>query len=45
MDLIVELPLSNGFNAILVIVDRFTKHAYFIPTYTELSAEGCVKLF
>ena len=38
-DLIIELPLSNEFNAILVIVNRFTKHAYFIPTYTELSAE------
>src|SRR5262249_47921248 len=25
MDMITHLPISNGFNAILVIIDRFTK--------------------
>jgi hypothetical protein len=44
-DLIVKLPSSNEFNAILVVVDRFTKHTYFILTYTKLSAEGCTMLF
>ena len=44
-DLIVELPRSNEYDAILVIVDRFTKHAYFVPTTGKLSAEGCARLF
>jgi len=30
MDLITQLPESNGYNAICVIVDRLTKRAYFI---------------
>ena len=25
------LPLSHTFNAILVVVDRFTKYAHFVP--------------
>jgi hypothetical protein len=44
-DLIVELPLSNGFDSIFVVVDRFTKRAHFIPTFTTLSASGAAKLF
>jgi hypothetical protein len=31
MDSIVKLPKSKGFDSILVIVDRFTKMAHFIP--------------
>ena len=31
LDLIVELPPSSGHNAILVVVDRCTKAAHFIP--------------
>jgi hypothetical protein len=31
MDSIVKLPPSKGFDSILVIVDRFTKMAHFIP--------------
>jgi hypothetical protein len=38
MDFIVNLPWSDGFNAIFVMVDRLTKHANFIPTTTGLSA-------
>jgi len=30
-DLITQLPESNGYNAICVIVDRLTKRAHFIP--------------
>jgi transposase InsO family protein len=44
MDFIEELPLSNGFNSILVIVDRFTKYAYYIPTRTDITAEDLAKL-
>src|ERR687888_956918 len=29
MDFIVDLPESNGYNAILVIVDKLTKYAHF----------------
>lgn len=31
MDHIVDLPLSSGFDSILVIVDRLTKQAHFVP--------------
>jgi hypothetical protein len=39
MDLIVELPKSNGFDAIFVCMDRLIKMAYFIPTTSGISAE------
>lgn len=45
LDLIVNLPWSEEFNAILVIVDRLTKHAQFIPTTTGLNTEGFATLF
>ena len=45
IDLITELPTSQGYDAILVIVDRFTKMIRLIPTYTSLSSEGVAQLF
>ena len=39
MDFIVELPESNGYTQIWVVVDRFTKMAHFIPLPTRTSAE------
>jgi len=45
MDFIVELPKSNGFNAIYVCVDRFTKMAHFSATTTEVTAEGTASLY
>ncbi|KAJ3474331.1 hypothetical protein NLI96_g12517 [Meripilus lineatus] len=45
LDLIVNLPWSDEFNAILVTVDRLTKHAQFIPTTTGLTTEGFATLF
>lgn len=45
MDLIEFLPLSEGFNAILVIVDRLTKMAIFIPTSTSLTAQELAAIY
>ena len=45
MDFIVQLPESKGHTAILVVVDRFTKMAHFIPTTDDVDAEGTVALF
>lgn len=45
MDFIPELPLSDGFDNILVIVDKLTKYAIFIPTTTRITEEETAKLF
>ena len=45
MDFIVNLPWSNGFNAIFVVVDRLTKQGSFIPCTTGLTAEEFTELF
>jgi len=39
-DFITKLSLAQGYDAILVVVDRFMKMAYFIPTTERTSAEG-----
>ena len=44
MDLITQLPESNGYNAICVIVDRLTKRAYFIPINNQFSSKDMVQL-
>jgi len=44
-DFIMKLPLAQGYNSILVVVDRFTKMAHFIPTTEKTSAEGLAQLF
>jgi transposase InsO family protein len=45
VDLIGELPESQGFNAILVIVDRFSKMIIVVPTNMELSAMGMARIY
>ena len=42
IDIIEELPESNGYNAILVIVNRSSKMIIVIPTNMELTAQGTV---
>ena len=42
---ITKLPLAQGYNSILVVVDRFTKMGHFIPTTEKTSAEGLACLF
>ena len=44
-DFITKLPLVQGYDSILVVVDRFTKMAHFIPTIEKTSAERLVQLF
>jgi len=45
MDFITKLPLAQRYDSILVVVDRFTKMAHFIPTTERTSAEGLAQLF
>jgi len=44
-DFIMKLPLTQGYDLILVVVDRFTKMAYFVPTTEKTSAEGLAQVF
>jgi len=37
--------LAQGYNSILVVVDRLTKIAHFIPTTEKITAEGLARLF
>jgi len=45
MDFIVNLPWSNDFNMIFMVVDRLTKQGTFIPCTTGLTAEEFAELF
>jgi hypothetical protein len=45
MDFMVSLPPSKGFDAIMVVVDRFSKMAHFIPTKDEATAQETGMLF
>ena len=45
MDFIEQLPLSSGFTSILVIVDRFTKQALFLPTTDQATSQDVAQLY
>jgi len=44
-DFITKLPLAQGYNSILVVVDRLTKMVHFIPITEKTLAEGLTRLF
>jgi transposase InsO family protein/uncharacterized protein YjiS (DUF1127 family) len=46
MDLITQLPMSkNGFDAVLVVVDKLSKMVHYVPTNTNADADQLAKLF
>ena len=46
MDFIVKLPLADSYDSILVVVDRFSKMAHFIPCNESITASKlCTLLF
>ena len=45
VDLIGELPESNGYNAICVIVNKFSKQIHAIPTMMKVTARGMAQIY
>ncbi|MBW0483617.1 hypothetical protein O181_023332, partial [Austropuccinia psidii MF-1] len=45
MDFITQFPLSSNFDSILVVVDRFSKMAILIPTYSTITALDLAQIF
>ena len=45
MDFIKKLPLSSGFNTILIIVNRLTKQVIFIPAHDTITSVDLARLF
>jgi hypothetical protein len=45
MDFMVSLPPLRGFDAIVVVVDRFSKMAHFIPTKDSATTGKMGSLF
>ena len=45
MDFIPELPVSDGFDNVLVIIDKLTKWAIFIPCTTKITDLETAQLF
>src|SRR5258705_8863820 len=45
MDFIEQLPASEGFSTILVVVNRLTKQAIFIPSHNTVNAPQVAQLF
>jgi transposase InsO family protein len=44
MDFITDLPVSHGYDSILVVVDRLTKMAHFVPCKKTATSEDTARL-
>ena len=45
LDLITGLPPANGYDALLIVVDRLSKMSHYIPTSTDVNSKGIVRLY
>jgi len=45
MDFITDLPLSEGSDAVLIIIDRLTKRAHFVPSTKDMNARQFQETF
>lgn len=45
VDFIVKLPISDGFDSVMVVVDHFSKSAHFIPAKETWSAQDLASAF
>ena len=45
VDFITKLPMSKGYDSILVVCDRFSKMSYFVVIMEKTMAEGLARLF
>ena len=45
VDFVVELPESNGYDAVMCMVESTTKHVHFISTHTTVPALGAACLY
>ncbi|KAF8713103.1 hypothetical protein RHS03_00686, partial [Rhizoctonia solani] len=44
-DFITGFPKSNGYDAILVVIDSFSKFGHFIPTTKKVTSKGLAEIF
>jgi hypothetical protein len=45
MDYIVKLPQSHGYDSILVVVDRLSKMAHFVPVNESMTSSDLARIF